>query len=127
LLAERASGATSARARVTIAVVAPGQVELARISDAGQIEVYFSPSEEELLSFSRLTPQEKAAAQTGIKLVRESPASLGKLQAMIASGRPLPMVVAGKLIAAWLVTGLPLIVLTPVLAVATSPASGSSA
>jgi membrane fusion protein (multidrug efflux system) len=50
-------------------LVAPGQVELARISNAGQIEVYFSPSEEELLSFSRLTPQEKAEAQTGIKLV----------------------------------------------------------
>jgi len=50
-------------------LVAPGQVELARISDAGQIEVYFSPSEEELLSFSRLTAQEKAAAQTGLKLV----------------------------------------------------------
>ena len=44
----------------------------------------------------------------------------GTLDAMIASGRPLPMVVAGKLIAAWLVTGLPLIVLTPVLAVAFS-------
>ncbi len=50
-------------------LVAPGQVELARISNASQIEVYFSPSEEELLSFSRLTPQEKAEAQTGIKLV----------------------------------------------------------
>ena len=50
-------------------LVAAGQVELARISDAGRIEVYFSPSEGELLSFSRLTPEEKAAAQTGIKLV----------------------------------------------------------
>lgn len=50
-------------------LVAPGQVELARISNAGQIEVYFSPSEEELLGFARLTPQEKAEAQTGIKLV----------------------------------------------------------
>jgi membrane fusion protein (multidrug efflux system) len=50
-------------------LVAAGQVELARISDAGRIEVYFSPSESELLSFSRLTPEEKAAAQTGIKLV----------------------------------------------------------
>ncbi|MEY4836744.1 MAG: hypothetical protein RLZZ475_603 [Pseudomonadota bacterium] len=50
-------------------LVAPGQVELARISNSSQIEVYFSPSEEELLSFSRLTPQEKAEAATGIKLV----------------------------------------------------------
>lgn len=50
-------------------LVAPGQVELARISDAGRIEVYFSPSEEELLRFARLTPQEKAEAQTGLKLV----------------------------------------------------------
>lgn len=44
----------------------------------------------------------------------------GTLDAMIASGRPLPLLVAGKLVAAWLVTGLPLIVLTPVLAVAFS-------
>ena len=44
----------------------------------------------------------------------------GTLDAMIASGRPLPLLVAGKLVAAWLVTGLPLIVLTPVLAIAFS-------
>ena len=44
----------------------------------------------------------------------------GTLDAMIASGRPLPLIVAGKLVAAWLVTALPLIVLTPVLAVAFS-------
>jgi heme exporter protein B len=44
----------------------------------------------------------------------------GTLDAMIASGRPLPLLVAGKLVAAWLVTGLPLILLTPVLAVAFS-------
>ena len=50
-------------------LVAPGQAELARISDSGQIEVYFSPSEEELLRFSRLTPQERAQAATGLKLV----------------------------------------------------------
>lgn len=50
-------------------LVAPGEIELARISDAGQIEVYFSPSEEELLRFGRLTEQEKADAQTGLKLV----------------------------------------------------------
>ena len=42
----------------------------------------------------------------------------GTLDAMIASGRSLALVVAGKLAAAWLVAGLPLIVLTPVLAVA---------
>lgn len=50
-------------------LVSPGQVELARISNASQIEVYFSPSEDQLLSFARLSPQEKAEAQTGIKLV----------------------------------------------------------
>jgi heme exporter protein B len=44
----------------------------------------------------------------------------GTLDAMIASGRSLPLLVAGKLLAAWLVTGLPLILLTPVLAVAFS-------
>ena len=44
----------------------------------------------------------------------------GTLDAMIASGRPLPLIVAGKLVAAWLVTALPLIVLTPVLALAFS-------
>lgn len=49
-------------------LVSPGQVELARISNASQIEVYFSPSEDQLLSFARLSPQEKAEAQTGIKL-----------------------------------------------------------
>jgi heme exporter protein B len=42
----------------------------------------------------------------------------GTLDAMIASGRPLPLLVAGKLVAAWLVTALPLIALTPVLALA---------
>lgn len=49
----------------------------------------------------------------------------GTLDAMIASGRPLPMIVAGKLIAAWLVTGLPLIVLTPLLAIAFSLPMGA--
>jgi heme exporter protein B len=44
----------------------------------------------------------------------------GTLDAMIASGRPLPLIVAGKLVAAWLVAALPLIVLTPVLAIAFS-------
>jgi heme exporter protein B len=44
----------------------------------------------------------------------------GTLDAMLASGHPLPMIVAGKLLAAWLVTGLPLIVLAPVLALAFS-------
>jgi len=42
----------------------------------------------------------------------------GTLDAMIASGRPLSLIVAGKLVAAWLVTALPLIVLTPLLALA---------
>ena len=44
----------------------------------------------------------------------------GTLDGMIASGHPLSLIVAGKLLAAWLVTGLPLIVLTPLLALAFS-------
>jgi heme exporter protein B len=44
----------------------------------------------------------------------------GTLDGMIASGHSLSLIVAGKLIAAWLVTGLPLIVLTPLLALAFS-------
>jgi heme exporter protein B len=42
----------------------------------------------------------------------------GTLDAMVASGRSLPLLVAGKLVAAWLVTGLPLIVVSPLLALA---------
>lgn len=49
----------------------------------------------------------------------------GTLDAMIASGRSLPAIVAGKLVAAWLVTALPLIVLTPVLSVAFSLPDGT--
>lgn len=49
----------------------------------------------------------------------------GTLDAMIASGRSLPAIVAGKLVAAWLVTALPLIVLTPVLAIAFSLPDGT--
>lgn len=49
----------------------------------------------------------------------------GTLDAMIASGRSLPLIVAGKLVAAWLVTALPLIVLTPVLGVAFSLPEGA--
>jgi heme exporter protein B len=49
----------------------------------------------------------------------------GTLDAMIASGRSLPLIVAGKLLAAWLVTALPLIVLTPVLGVAFSLPDGT--
>jgi heme exporter protein B len=44
----------------------------------------------------------------------------GTLDAMIASGRPLALIVAGKLLAAWLVTALPLIATTPLLALAFS-------
>ncbi|WP_416907426.1 MAG: efflux RND transporter periplasmic adaptor subunit [Polymorphobacter sp.] len=51
------------------ALVAPGRDELARISDASRIEVYFSPSEQDMLRFSRLSPEERAEAQTGLKLV----------------------------------------------------------
>jgi heme exporter protein B len=42
----------------------------------------------------------------------------GTLDAMLASGHPLSLIVAGKLAAAWLVSALPLVVLTPVLSLA---------
>lgn len=42
----------------------------------------------------------------------------GTLDAMVASGRPLWALVAGKLIAAWLVTAVPLLALSPALALA---------
>jgi heme exporter protein B len=44
----------------------------------------------------------------------------GTLDAMIASGQSLSGIVAGKLVAAWLATGLPLIIIAPLLAVAFS-------
>jgi heme exporter protein B len=44
----------------------------------------------------------------------------GTLDGMIASGRSLPLIAAGKLLAAWLVTGLPLILVAPLLALAFS-------
>ncbi len=50
-------------------LVAPGQVELARISNSDEIEVYFSPSEDEVLRFNSLPPEERAGAQSGVKLV----------------------------------------------------------
>ena len=40
----------------------------------------------------------------------------GSLEQMLASGRSLPALVAGKLLAAWLVSALPLVVVTPLLA-----------
>lgn len=40
----------------------------------------------------------------------------GSLEQMLASGRSLPALVAGKLLAAWLVSALPLILVTPILA-----------
>ena len=42
----------------------------------------------------------------------------GSLDQMLASGHSLPALVAGKLLAAWLVSALPLIVVTPLLAMA---------
>lgn len=42
----------------------------------------------------------------------------GSLEQMLASGHSLPGLVAGKLLATWLVSALPLIVITPLLAVA---------
>ncbi|MCX7213503.1 MAG: heme exporter protein CcmB [Burkholderiales bacterium] len=42
----------------------------------------------------------------------------GTLDAMVASGRPLWALIAGKLIAAWLVTAVPLLALSPALALA---------
>jgi heme exporter protein B len=48
----------------------------------------------------------------------------GSLEAMLASGHSLPAMVAGKLLATWLTTALPLIVISPVLATALAlPAS----
>ena len=44
----------------------------------------------------------------------------GSLEQMLASGRYLPTLVAGKLLAAWLVSAVPLIVLTPLLALSLS-------
>ncbi len=44
----------------------------------------------------------------------------GSLEQMLASGRSLPALVAGKLLAAWLVSALPLIVITPLLAMSLS-------
>ena len=41
----------------------------------------------------------------------------GTLDAMIASGQPLPAVLAGKLLAAWLVSGAPLVLVSPLLAI----------
>jgi heme exporter protein B len=49
----------------------------------------------------------------------------GTLDGMIASGRSLSLIIAGKLIAAWLVAAVPLIVLTPILAVAFSMPGGA--
>lgn len=49
----------------------------------------------------------------------------GTLDAMVASGHPLPLLVAGKLAAAWLVTGLPLIVVAPLLSIAFAMPDGS--
>ena len=49
----------------------------------------------------------------------------GTLDAMVASGQPLPLLVAGKLLAAWLVTGLPLVVAAPLLSVAFAMPEGS--
>ena len=44
----------------------------------------------------------------------------GTLDGMVASGRSLSLIAAGKLLAAWLVTGLPLLLVAPLLALAFS-------
>jgi heme exporter protein B len=44
----------------------------------------------------------------------------GSLEQMLASGRSLPALVAGKLLAAWLVSALPLIVISPLLSMSLS-------
>ena len=49
----------------------------------------------------------------------------GTLDAMVASGRPLWALIAGKLIAAWLVTAVPLLALSPALALALPVLVGS--
>lgn len=51
----------------------------------------------------------------------------GSLEQMLASGRALPALVAGKLLAAWLVSALPLIVITPLLALSLSLNGSSTA
>jgi heme exporter protein B len=40
----------------------------------------------------------------------------GTLESMLASGQPLPALMAGKMLAAWLVTGAPLVLISPLLA-----------
>ena len=49
----------------------------------------------------------------------------GSLEQMLASGCSLPALVAGKLLAAWLVSALPLIVMTPLLALSLYQDSGA--
>lgn len=48
----------------------------------------------------------------------------GTLEAMLASGQPLAGLMAGKLLAAWLVTGAPLVVISPLLALSFDLPSG---
>ncbi|MDZ3832823.1 MAG: efflux RND transporter periplasmic adaptor subunit [Sphingopyxis sp.] len=50
-------------------LVAPGTTELARISDASTVEVYFSPSEQEVLRFQQLPEAERQEAGSGIELI----------------------------------------------------------
>jgi heme exporter protein B len=40
----------------------------------------------------------------------------GTLESMLASGQPLPALMAGKMLSAWLVTGAPLVLISPLLA-----------
>ncbi|WP_338466800.1 efflux RND transporter periplasmic adaptor subunit [Novosphingobium sp. ZN18A2] len=50
-------------------LVSPGSTELARISNASTVEVYFSPSEQEVLRFQQLPEQQREQAQNGLKLI----------------------------------------------------------
>jgi len=49
-------------------LIAPGQVELARISDSSSLDVYFSPSEEEILRYARISEEERGSAASEIRL-----------------------------------------------------------
>lgn len=50
-------------------LISPGQIELARISDASSLDVYFSPSEEEILRYARIGKEERGNAASEIRLI----------------------------------------------------------
>ncbi|AOL22654.1 membrane fusion protein, multidrug efflux system [Erythrobacter litoralis] len=50
-------------------LISPGQIELARISDASSLDVYFSPSEEEVLRYARIGEEERGNGASEIRLI----------------------------------------------------------